>query len=121
MRITSLGYNPANQTTNYKNKQHNPAFNGLAEVLVKDLKKVVGPKGQVEMEGFRAVVADLQESLAGLGSAVKPVFEELGQGIKAIMRVPSTVDTEAAKVCGNYKTQRASSNIQGIEINFINR
>lgn len=28
MRITSLGYNPVNQTTNYKKIQQNPAFGG---------------------------------------------------------------------------------------------
>lgn len=119
MRITSLGYSPVNQSTNNKNQMQNPAFKGTAEVITEKLADVVGPKGQVGLEGFRAVVADLQESFAGLGVAVKPVLEELRQGLKAIMRVPGAVDMEAATACGSHQDQCVSGKLKGVKISYI--
>ncbi len=120
MRITSLGYNPANQITNYKNNQQNPAFNGKMEIFAENLAEVVGPKGLTDLLGFNALVADAQESLAAMTTrAVRPVFEATGQSKKAIMRVATHADVDAATLCRGYQTQCKKGVLKGVTFNFI--
>lgn len=120
MRITSLGYNPVNQSTNNRNQMQNPAFNGRLEILAENLADVIGPKGLIDERGFDALVAHAKESLAALTArAVRPLVDTIGQGKKAVIVVEKAADEDAAKVCESYKAQCASGEFQGVAINFI--
>lgn len=119
MRITSLGYSPINQSTKNRNQMQNPAFNGKMVILTENLAEVVGHGKRAGEESFRAIVGDAQETLAGLGDAVMPVFESMMPMKKAIMRVPDSVDAAAAEVCRGYQAKCDSGVLKGVKFDYV--
>jgi len=100
MRITSLGYNSANQKVqNYKNNQQNPAFKGSIKLTSKnldlvlktadDLELFIKTKVQGTVEFTVKAIGDKFVSIVKYDSGINPSFDNQAERLVSKLNLNS--------------------------------
>lgn len=113
MRITSLGYNPANQTTNYKNKQQNPAFASYVAVI----EKKAGTASKADCLCAVSILKEniLERAIGTLLPEYHPKMNlEEGERVLAVVQIPSGYDRQ-------YREHFDCINCSGLSFNINNQ